>query len=288
MMTTNSNDVGIALREATHRLAAAGVDSPRLDARLLLAHALNVTPESLAFGPSLLMDDEHRGAFSQLLARRCVREPVARILGQRGFWTLTLTLSADTLDPRPDTETVVESVLAAVPDRDAALSILDFGVGSGCILLALLSELPNARGLGIDLAPGAVDTARENAAAAGLSSRAEFRVGDWGEGLSGRFDIIVSNPPYIADAEFATLAPEVIQFDPRLALSGGSDGLDAYRALAPEIARLLGSGGVAVLEVGAGQVPLVVGVMTAAGLAFTTVRADLNGVERCVVLKATT
>ncbi|MBF0561078.1 MAG: peptide chain release factor N(5)-glutamine methyltransferase [Alphaproteobacteria bacterium] len=278
------NAVGPVLTAATRQLAAAGVATARLDARVLLAHGLGVAPESLLMHPEQLMDAAQRAAFDAALERRRAGEPVARILGRRGFWTLSLRISPDTLDPRPDTETVVEAVLATLPDRSAALSILDLGTGSGCILLALLAELPGAQGLGTDLSPAAVAIARDNAEATGLASRAAFQVADWGEGVSGPFDVIVANPPYIALAELPGLAPEVRLHDPALALAGGPDGLEAYRALAPHLARLLRAGGVAALEVGCGQAPAVGAILAAAGLTFTGVRPDLQGVPRCVLL----
>jgi release factor glutamine methyltransferase len=217
-----------------------------------------------------------------MVARRLGREPVSRILGRRGFWTLDLALGPATLDPRPDSETVVEAVLAALPEPRAPLRLLDFGTGSGCLLLALLVELPTATGLGIDRSLAALEIARANARAAGLAGRAAFVQADWGGPLAGRFEVIVTNPPYIPSGDIAGLQPEVADFDPRLALDGGDDGLDCYRALVPDIARLLAPGGVAALEVGRGQAAAVGAMLTAAGLESLGARRDLGGVERCV------
>jgi release factor glutamine methyltransferase len=282
-----------ALRRAVEdRLGRAGVDTPGLDARLLVQHALGLEREALVTRAANVLTAGKVALVDALAARRAAREPVSRIVGRRGFWSLDLALDPATLDPRPDTETVVEAVLKTVPDRNAALAIIDLGTGTGCILLALLDELPNATGLGIDLAPGAVATATDNAARHGLGERARFAPGDWNaddwdeELPAGRFDLVVSNPPYIPTGDIATLAPEVRRHDPFAALDGGADGLKAYRVLAPRIARLLRPGGVAALEVGAGQAAAVAGLLAAAGLTPDGVFCDLGGIERCVRARA--
>ena len=218
-----------------------------------------------------------------LVARRAARAPMAQILGRREFWSLDFTVTADTLTPRPESEEIVAAVLEALPARDAPLRILDLGCGTGCLLLAILSERPRATGLGIDISAPALDVAGRNAAALGFADRAVFAIGDWGASLSGTFDAIVSNPPYIASGEIAALAPEVARYEPRLALDGGVDGLDAYRRLAPDVERLIAASGVVALEVGAGQADDVSAIMGAAGLAFGGGRSDLAGHRRCVV-----
>jgi release factor glutamine methyltransferase len=281
--------VGQALHRAAERLERAGIDTARLDARLLLAEVVGLSPQALFSKPQLELSAAEIERFEGLMARRESREPVSHLLGRRGFWTLDLAVSAAVLDPRPDTETVVEAVLAAIADRARPLRILDFGTGSGCILLALLSELRFATGLGVDKSPAALAVARANAHAVGLAERVEFRLGDWGEGLGneggldGAFDVIVSNPPYIPDGEIDALEPEVARFEPRLALAGGPDGLDCYRALAPHMARLQAPGGLAVLEVGQGQAADVAAILAEAGLEPLGARRDLAGVERCVL-----
>ncbi|CAA7612942.1 peptide chain release factor N(5)-glutamine methyltransferase [Magnetospirillum sp. SS-4] len=273
------------LHAAAGRLAAAGIETSRLDARLLLAEALGMQPQRLSMHPQLEPSAAEAGRFEALLERRLSRRPMSQVLGRRGFWTLELAVSADTLTPRPDTETVVEAVLAALAgDRGRPRRVLDLGTGTGCILLALLSELGFASGLGIDRSDAALAVARRNAEALGLAGRAAFQSGDWGRGLAGVFDVIVSNPPYIPDAEIDGLEPEVARFEPRLALAGGADGLDCYRALAPDIARLLAPGGVAALEVGAGQAGDVAALLGAAGLEQREIRRDLGGIDRCVVV----
>ncbi len=272
------------LHRSAERLAAAGIDTARLDARLLLAEVLGIEAQRLMLKPQLEPSTAESSRFDALLVRRLGREPMSQVLGRRGFWTLDLQVTADTLTPRPDTETVVEAVLAAIPDRGHPRRLLDLGTGSGCILLALLSEMGFTTGLGIDRSDAALAVARRNAESSGLGERARFQPGDWGDGLDGPFDIIVSNPPYIPDGDIDGLEPEVAVFEPRLALSGGADGLDCYRALAPQIVRLLASGGVAALEVGAGQAGEVAALMGAAGLTLREIRRDLGGVERCVVI----
>lgn len=272
-----------SLKDAVARLRAAGVETPVLDARLLVQHALGADWNQLFIGPDRELTVEERVELTRLLDRRAAREPVSRILGTREFWSLNLLVGPDTLDPRPDTETIIDSALRLVPSRDLHLRVLDLGTGTGAILLALLTELPNARGLGIDRAPGAVETATENAKRLGLQDRARFRNGDWGKAIDERFDLIVSNPPYIRRGDIAGLAPEVRDFDPVLALDGGLDGLDAYRELAPDLERLLDPGGCAVLEVGQGQAPAVMRILEEVGLRSGGSARDLAGIERCVI-----
>jgi release factor glutamine methyltransferase len=210
------------------------------------------------------------------------REPVSRILGRREFWSLDFHLSPATLDPRPDSETLIDEALAGIPDRKAPLSVLDLGTGTGCLLLALLSELPNAAGTGIDRSEEAVATATANARRLGFGQRARFAAGDWGAGLSERFDLVVSNPPYIPEAEIETLAPEVVRFDPLAALAGGPDGLDAYRTIVAQLSNLLKSNGKVIFEVGAGQAADVAALLVTAGFSGIGTRRDLAGVERAV------
>lgn len=275
--------LGEALRQGARRLEQAGIDTAVFDARLLLAEVTGLAAPMVSLRGDSVMEPEAAARFEAMLVRREGREPVSHILGRRGFWTLDLAVTPATLDPRPDTETLVEAVLAALPEREAPLRLLDFGTGSGCILLALLSELPAATGVGIDASPAALAVAKANAEACALAGRAAFRLGDWGFGIDGRFDVIVSNPPYIPEAEIDALAPEVARFEPRSALSGGADGLDCYRRLIPDIARLLGPGGLAALEVGQGQAGAVAALLTDAGLGQIMMRCDLGKIERCVV-----
>jgi release factor glutamine methyltransferase len=281
--------VAEALDEAAAMLRSAGVDRPRLDARLLLAHALGIAPEHVIGGPDRRVDPVDRERFRALTARRARRESVARLTGVREFWSLPFRVTADTLEPRPDSETVVEAALAALDaaevPRDRSLAILDLGTGTGCLLLALLRELPAARGLGVDISPAACAVARANAGSLGLAGRARFCAGDWGRGLGGRFDLIVANPPYIPDDAIDGLQPEVARYEPRSALAGGPDGLACHRALAPQLHRLLADGGMALVEFGAGQGRPVGQILAAAGFTCVAVRCDLAGLERCIVVR---
>jgi release factor glutamine methyltransferase len=252
----------------------------------LVAAALDLTPTELLAHPEQVLDEQCTDHVRFALGRMVDREPLSRILGRREFWGLEFGLSPDTLDPRPETETVVEAVLRRFPDRKAPLSFLDLGTGTGCILLALLSEFPAATGFGLDIASNASMTACRNAAALGLTGRAHFVVGDWGTAVSGRFDAIVSNPPYIDSAAFAGLPREVALYDPCLALDGGLDGLCAYRSLVADLPRLLKPGGVFACEVGAGQATAVAAMLRASGLAIEGCERDLAGLARCVVARA--
>jgi release factor glutamine methyltransferase len=276
--------VGDAVSEVAARLAAAGIAEARRDARLLVALAQGVEPGVVLGYPERVLDGAARARLAGLTARRAAREPYSRLLGQRQFWSLDFVLSPETLDPRPDSETLIDAALDLLADRAAPRRLVDFGTGTGCLLLALLSELPNARGVGIDILPGATATARHNAAALGLAQRAAFVVGDWGAAISGEADVILANPPYICSADMAGLAPEVARFEPPMALDGGPDGLRAFRVLAGETRRLLRPGGIGLFELGQGQAEGVARLMVDAGLVPRGVRRDLSGIERVLVV----
>jgi release factor glutamine methyltransferase len=275
--------IGAAIAAAAARLAACGIAEPRREARLILGLALEIDPTVLLAWPERRLDDVGRARFEALVARRAAHEPVSRLRGAREFWSLDFELSPDTLDPRSDSETLIEAALERLPDRGLPLRLLDFGTGTGCLLLALLNALPNATGLGVDLLPGAVETARRNAARLGLGERARFRQGDWDREIAGPADVILANPPYIPSQEISVLAPEVARFEPRVALDGGADGLDAYRVLAPAVGRLLAPGGFACIEIGFGQVGAVKALFTESGLTIKAVQRDLSAIERCLV-----
>jgi len=279
---SGAHSIAACLDAGSRRLAAAGIPDARREARLILAHALGVEPVTILGYPERAVEDA--GRFDGLIARRAKREPLSHLTGRREFWSLEFEVTPSTLDPRADSETLVEAALAVIPDCEAPLSIVDFGTGTGCLLLALLSELPNATGLGIDIAEETLAVARRNAARLGLEERALFAIGDWGDSLAGPFDLIVGNPPYIPAGEIAGLQPEVAEFEPRRALDGGVDGLDAYRRLGPDLYRILGLGGVAVLEFGLGQGSAVARLMSAEGMAPQGFRADLAGHDRCLTL----
>lgn len=285
--SVKSMTVDDARRAWAAKFRAGGLDSPELDARLLVSHALSLDHAGLvaASARELTMDEET--AITALARRRVGHEPIARIVGKKEFWGLELAVNAATLVPRPETETVVEAALAALDrqgSRERPLRIADLGTGSGAILLALLSELPNAFGVGTDTSPGALAIARDNARGLGLT-RAAFIACDMAAALHGQFDIIASNPPYVASKDIAALPPDVRLFDPGRALDGGPDGLDFYRAIAAAAPALLAADGVVVAELGAGQAESVTALFAAAGLAPSTPQPDLNAVARALVAR---
>jgi release factor glutamine methyltransferase len=277
--------VADARRTLAAQLRGAGIEAPESDARILIGHALGVDHAALVAAAARHLTSEEQTKIAALAGRRLGREPVARIVGVKEFWSLPLRLTAATLVPRPETETVVEAALAAVDARGwraRPLRVADLGTGSGALLLALLSELKNAFGVGTDIAFAALIAARDNARRLGLG-RSAFMACDLAAALKGPFDLIVSNPPYVASSDIARLAPEVRDHDPRTALDGGADGLDAYRSIAATAPALLGSGGVLAVEIGAGQAAAVTGLFNSAGLATAPPRPDLNGVARAIV-----
>lgn len=276
--------IGTALAETRDALQRAGIESSALDARLLLAAALETRVETVIAWPERDLPDPAAKRLGDLVRRRVAREPMAYILGRREFWSLDFIVTPATLTPRPDSETLIAAALDALPDRRAPLRLVDFGTGTGCLLLALLSELPAAHGLGIDRDAATLAVARSNADRLGLAPRASFAQGEWGRALAGPFDLVLSNPPYIATGDIATLAPE-LGYEPRLALDGGADGLDAYRALVPDAARLLEPGGLVALEIGEGQAPPVSSLLAGAGFRAIETRADLAGIVRCVLAR---
>jgi release factor glutamine methyltransferase len=270
------------LRDGAAQLAAAGIDGARREARLLLAHSLGWSTARLTEDPHAAVSTE---AFEALSARRAAREPLAFITGRREFWSLEFAVSPDTLVPRPDSETLIEAALAAFPQRGAPLRVLDLGTGTGCLLLATLHEFPAAFGVGVDRTSVAVALARRNAVCLGLADRAAFLCGDWMAALAGRFDLVLCNPPYIPAGAIAALMPEVALHEPSTALSGGADGLDAYRATLPRLPVLLAPGGVAIFEVGCGQAEDV-GRLAATQELSVCCRADLAGIDRALVMRA--
>jgi release factor glutamine methyltransferase len=276
------------MAEIAARLAAAGIEDARSDAWLLLAAASGRARAELLAGAVAQLSAEQEARAAALVRRREAREPIAYILGEKEFWSLRFDVGPAVLIPRPETETVVEAVLGEIAARTAPLHILDLGTGSGCLLLALLTELPNATGLGIDDSAAALAIARRNAIRLNLADRSEFRWGRWGEGLAGRFDVIVSNPPYVAEGEWHGLQPEIREFEPKAALVAGLDGLDAYRALAPHGARLLAPDGLCALEIGHGQGDAVAAILARHKLAVSKRWRDLAGIERCLVARAET
>ena len=264
---------------------AVGLDTPDLDARLLLSEALQIDAVEITVRPDVPLGACGAERLAAFACRRLAREPVGRILGRREFWGLAFELSPDTLEPRVDTETVVETSLSLVPDRQAPLRILDLGTGSGCLLVALLHELPHATGVGLDRSPGALATARRNAARNGVVDRALFVASDWTAALRGRFDLVVANPPYIPSPDLAGLAPEVRLYDPAAALDGGGDGLAAYRIIFAGIRDLLARGGMLTVEIGSTQEQGIEKLARANGLEMVKVAQDLAGHPRALALR---
>jgi release factor glutamine methyltransferase len=272
-------------RMLTDSFSRAEIESADADARLLIAHALGVDRAELMANGERALEPGEISTIDALGARRLKREPVARILGRKEFWSLLLEVTPAVLVPRPETETVVEVALDFVVRgglRLEKLRILDIGTGSGALLLALLSELPHALGTGSDISAAALDVARANAERHGLADRCTFVECDIAAGLQGPNDFIVSNPPYIASGDIASLPPEVHDYDPALALDGGVDGLDGYRAIAAEVRRLLAPGGRLIVELGAGQETAVRALFSKAGLAVGKARNDLAAIPRAL------
>jgi release factor glutamine methyltransferase len=283
-IAAKADTIGAALARCRTALAAADTESPGLEARLLVSAALGVTSEQIIAWPERTVADDGGARLAELLRRRLAHEPMSHILGRREFWSLDFAVTPDVLTPRPDSETLVTAVLDYIAERSRALSLLDLGTGSGCLLLSLLSELPAAKGVGIDISEAALDVARRNAVALHLAGRADFRRGDWVQSIGERFDIVVSNPPYIARGDLAGLPAEV-RLEPVLALDGGPDGLAAYRALAAKLGRVVVPGGLVALEIGEGQATDVEGILIAAGLEPVGRRADLSGIVRCILAR---
>ncbi|MBT5039208.1 MAG: peptide chain release factor N(5)-glutamine methyltransferase [Rhodospirillaceae bacterium] len=275
-----------ALRQASSVLAAGGIEQPRHEARILLGHVTGLSREALLVQHREILERPLADALTSLARRRAEHEPIAYLTGEREFWGLSFEVTRDTLIPRPDSETLVEAALEFTrARRDAGLRILDLGVGSGCLLISLLRELPLAEGFGVDRSVAALRVAGRNAERHGVSARMQLFAGCWGAALSPSFDIIVANPPYVADGERASMMPEVAKYEPAEALFAGREGEDAYRAMAPQLARLLSPQGRIFLELGAGQGARAAEILHGAGLSECERRKDLAGIERCGIFE---
>ena len=272
-------------RNIRNRFKQAGIDTPGLDTRLILKKALGVTDSDLITNPGITPTELELCKINEWVERRIAGEPVSRILGRREFWSLNFKVTPDVLDPRPDTETLVEVALERFASRPPR-TILDLGTGSGCILLTLLHEWPQALGIGVDCSFPALEVARDNAFSSGIGARASFYCGSWGECLDQRFDLIVSNPPYIESDVIPGLDPEVRTYDPILALDGGKDGLRAYRTMMPDLKKLLNKGGTALFEIGRGQENNVMRLAEDSGLLIEGVHADSAGLLRVVEISS--
>lgn len=276
-----------AFIEAACILRQAGIETPELDARLLLCHAAGLIHETYVAKANATMEPEAAARFERALERRLKREPIARIIGMREFYGRSFAIGPETLDPRPDTETLIEAALTiadANGGRNRPLSLLDLGTGTGCILLTLLAELPRASGLGTDKSASALALAAANAERLGVSARAAFIAADWLDGIAGKFDLILSNPPYLAEEERRDLPADVALYDPVLALDGGPDGLDAYRRIAAA-APTLADAGRLIVEIGIAQGEAVAEIFRAAGLQIEAIRPDLSGRPRAIVAR---
>jgi len=279
--------VAATRRWAMAALRAAGIDSAGIDVRRLMAAALALPEAQLLARPEAQLPPERARIFASYVARRCAREPVSRILGAREFYGRSFAVSAATLDPRPESETLIEAIVEIVGLEDWSalpLRILDIGTGTGCLLLTLLSEFPQATGLGTDLSGAALEVARENATALGLGQRVAWRTTDLLENVAGNFHIVISNPPYLSSAEIATLEPEVSRFDPRLALDGGTDGLEIFRRLSTRLFEVVPNGWI-VLEVGHDQADRVARMFAPGCAAHVRFYRDVSGRRRCVAVR---
>ncbi|HAY47939.1 peptide chain release factor N(5)-glutamine methyltransferase [Thalassospira sp.] len=286
-----SATLGTLMAEGVAALNEAGIENARMDVRILLARAAGVDGGRISAWPEEEVAADKEAAFRDMIARRSGHEPVGRILGERDFWRHTFKLAPETLEPRPDSETLVEWAIDFLEDNDAP-RIVDFGTGTGCLLLSTIGDLPGSSGIGLDISEGAVACARENARALDLDGQVEFRVSDWDSALDDReradgFDLVMSNPPYITRDEMETLSPEVQKFDPRIALTDEGDGLAAYRVLSQVAFDLAKPGGFVIFEIGRGQEKDVGQLLVEAGFVGVEYREDLGGIVRCVAAKKT-
>lgn len=282
----SAQNIKAAWMSLVKTLKAGEIESPVADARLLVQHALNLSHEDLLMQGDRMVTSEEQGKLDELAKRRMSREPVSRIVGMRAFWKADYIVTPATLDPRADSETLIEGALAHVqPGKgEGELRVLDLGTGTGCLLISLLQEWPNASGVGLDISADAAEVAKRNSEAIGVSSRTHIEAMDWeGYAPDTLFDVVISNPPYIDHSEAESLAPEVINHDPHVALFAGGNGLDAYRSILKNIDRWLKPGGWVILETGYQQAQQVANLTNGAGLTVVEIRNDLAGHPRSVM-----
>jgi len=277
----------VQLRQDINKLLEeGGIEEADLDARLLISEVADVSDIDFAINPDRYITDDETTKIMVLVKKRQQRIPMSQIFGEKEFWSLNFKVSSDTLTPRPDSETLIEATLKAVSDKKAPLKILDLGTGTGCLLLTLLSELPNSVGVGADISDAALVIANENASSLNLNARASFIISNWFEGIDDaqKFDIIISNPPYIGLFEKPDLAPEVLDHEPHIALFAGEDGLDDYRLIANNVKRFMKSSTILVLEIGHLQAKAVTNIFNHAGYQDVSIHKDLGGRDRCLVI----
>ena len=271
------------LNPAKQKLKNSGMEAPFLDAELLLAKVLGKSREFITCWPKHEISDQEQVLFDDFIKRRSRFEPVAKIIGTKEFWSREFIVNSHTLDPRPDSEALIDVVLALFPDKNAEFRVLDLGTGTGCLLLTILAEYPKSQGVGVDIVQSTLDIAILNAKKIGLANRSNFILNDWTKSVEGKFDLIISNPPYIKKSDIETLALEVSIYEPRIALDGGDDGLGCYRCLAPQMMDLLNKCGYAVFEFGKWQHNDVRAIFECAGMRFVSFGNDLSNEPRCVV-----
>jgi len=274
-----------ALELCINKLNAQKIENARFEARLLVGHVLDVETHILVAYPERQMSEKAFDQVNELLARRLVREPMSQILGMREFWSLDFKVTKDTLTPRPDSETLIEAVLEHFPDPKTPLRILDLGVGTGCLILSVLHEYSCATGLGVDVSEKALDVAIENSERLNLKERVDFQLGNWAEGIDEKFDLVLSNPPYIPEADLESLEPEVKDYEPASALFAGPEGLDDYVRLAKAVPKLLKPKGISIIELGIGQADSVGKLFKDVGLSIIQQPKDLGGIVRCLVIQ---
>ena len=280
----NNYKVSEVLKIAITKFKAAGIAQPISDARILLGHSLNKPNERFYGKEEEVIQSEHLNDFSAKILRRCKREPVSKILGLKEFWNLELQVSPYVLDPRPDSETLIEAAIKQFPDKNRILNILDLGTGSGCLLLAALQEWPQSYGLGIDIDSRCIEIAKKNARRNDLNNRVRFQTANWASNLDEKFDIILCNPPYIPTNKIAKLNEEVRLYEPTIALNGGQTGLDCYVELAAQFSNLLSADGLIFLEIGFGQKKQILDIMRSNSLKLIKIEKDLAQIDRCLIL----
>jgi release factor glutamine methyltransferase len=278
-----TNTLGSVYRYLIRELSLSKIENPQLEARILLAFASGVKQTRIIGYPEDKLDNSIISNLEKIMARRKTGEPIAYITGVKEFWSLNFNVTKETLIPRPDSETIVQSVLDTITNHMDHISILDLGTGSGCLLLALLSELPKAIGVGIDISSRSCKIAKKNAKELGLNNRAKFYQGNWMEGIHDQFDIIVTNPPYVAEPDMEFLDREIRLFEPHLALSGGPDGVAAYRLIAKESITRLKTAGILVVEIGINQAQSIRDIFVQNGLKIIKTQRDFSNIDRCIL-----